>query len=49
MKVVFDEIKVLGMKNSNALSWARDRHRLGKRSRKDKGPQMAGGNHAVTS
>lgn len=49
MKVVFDEIKVLGMKKSNALSWARDRHRLGERRRKDKGPQMAGGNHALAS
>lgn len=45
--MVFDEIKVLGIKKSSALSWARDRHRLGERSRKDKGPQMAGGNHVL--
>lgn len=49
MKVVFDEIKVLGMKKSNALNWARDRQRLGERSRKDRGPQMAGATRALAS
>lgn len=32
MKVVFEEIKVWAWKKSNALSWARDKNRLGERS-----------------